>query len=68
MLNCFFGIGELRQILLGRQKNYLQGDGEMNALFSGIQRAQTPLGGLFPSEKIFFDKMTAVRTKAIFPL
>ena len=62
MLNCFLGFGKLRQILLGRQKNYLQGDGEMNALFSGIQRAQTPLGPLCFRKKIFFDKMTAVRT------
>ena len=34
------------QILLGRQGNYLQGDGEINALFSGIKGAQTPPGGL----------------------
>ena len=30
------------QILLGRQGHYLQGDGEINALFSGIKGAQTP--------------------------
>ena len=29
-------------MLLGRQGNYLQGDGEINALFSGIKGAQTP--------------------------
>ena len=32
-------------MLLGRQGHYLQGDGEINALFSGIKGAQTPLGG-----------------------
>ena len=35
---------ERRQILLGRRGNYLQGDGEINALFSGIKGAQTPWG------------------------
>ena len=30
------------QILLGRQGKYLQGDGEMNAMISGIKGAQTP--------------------------
>ena len=37
---------ERRQILLGRRGHYLQGDGEVNALFSGIKRAQTPPWGL----------------------
>ena len=31
-------------MLLGRKGNYLQGDGEMNALISGIKGAQTTLG------------------------
>ena len=45
-LNYIWGFGELRQILLGRRGHYLQGDGEINALFSGIKGAQTPpLGG-----------------------
>ena len=38
----FLGFGERRQILLGRRGLYLQGDGEINALFSGIKGAQTP--------------------------
>ena len=29
-------------MLLGRRGNYLQGDGEINTLFSGIKGAQTP--------------------------
>ena len=29
-------------MLLGRRGHYLQGDGEINALFSGIKGAQTP--------------------------
>ena len=33
-------------MLLGRWGHYLQGDGEINTLFSGIKGAQTPLGGL----------------------
>ena len=44
-INTFWG--ELAYIFgdfLGRQGNYLQGDWEMNALFSGIKGAQTPLG------------------------
>ena len=43
------GFGEQRKILLGRRGHYYQGDREINALFSGIKRAQTPpppLGGL----------------------
>ena len=43
-LNYFQGFGERRQILLGRRGHYLQGDGEINALFSGIKGAQTPWG------------------------
>ena len=42
---------ERRQILLGRRGNYLQEDGEINALFSGIQGAQTPLGVLWEGSK-----------------
>ena len=37
---------ERRQILLGRRGNYLQGDGETNALFSGIKEHIPPPGGL----------------------
>ena len=40
-LNYIWGNGERRQILLGRRGHYLQGDGEINALFSGIKGAQT---------------------------
>ena len=40
------------QILLGRRGHYLQGDGEIDALFSGIKGAQTPLGGLNGGESI----------------
>ena len=43
-LNYFYGFGERRQILLGRQGHNLQGGGEINALFSEIKGAQTPLG------------------------
>ena len=45
ILNYFYGFGERRQILLVRKGNYLQGSGEINALFSGIKGAQTPPGG-----------------------
>ena len=45
-LNYFKGFWEQRQILLARWGHYLQGDGEINALFSGIKGAQTPPGGL----------------------
>ena len=44
-LNYFLGFGERRQILLGRQGHNLHGDGEINALFSGIKGAQTPPQG-----------------------
>ena len=55
-LNYFEGFGEQRQILLGRQGHYLQGDGEIDALFSGIKGAQTPLGSSqsVPIQKHFF--------------
>ena len=43
-LNYFLGFGERLQILLGKQGHYLQGDGEINALFSRIKAAQTPGG------------------------
>ena len=50
------GIWGAKAYTLGRQGNYLQGDGEMNALFSGIKGAQTlpPPGGLIiqPSETV----------------
>ena len=41
-LNDFQGFWECRQMLLGRRGNYLQGFGEINALFSGVKVAQTP--------------------------
>ena len=43
-LNCFRDLGSKGKILLGRQENYFQGFWEINALFSGIKGAQTPLG------------------------
>ena len=42
--NCFWGFGERRQTLSGRRGHYLQEDGEINALFSGIKGAQSPWG------------------------
>ena len=39
-------LGSKDKILLGSRGNYFQGSGEINALFSGIKGAQTPLGGL----------------------
>ena len=39
-------LGRKGKILLGSRGNYFQGSGEINALFSGIKGAQTPLGGL----------------------
>ena len=42
----FRDLGSKGKILLGRRGNYFQGNGEINALFSGIKGAQTPLGGL----------------------
>ena len=46
-LNYFKGFLERRQIqiLLGRRGHYLHGDREINALFSGNKRAQTPPWG-----------------------
>ena len=45
MLVYFRDLGSKGKILLGRQGNYFQGSGEINALFSGIKGAQTPPGG-----------------------
>ena len=42
----FRDLGSKGKILLGSRGNYFQGSGEINALFSGIKGAQTPLGGL----------------------
>ena len=41
----FRDLGSKGKILLGSPGNYFQGSGEINALFSGIKGAQTPLGG-----------------------
>ena len=40
----FLGIWGAKANTLGRQENYLQGDGDMNAFFSGIKGAQIPWG------------------------
>ena len=47
-LNYFYGfyLGSKDKIILGRQGNYFQRFGEVDALFSGITGAQTPLGTL----------------------
>ena len=42
----FRDLGSKGKIFLGSQGNYCQGSGEIDALFSGIKGAQTPLGGL----------------------
>ena len=44
--SIFRDVGSKGKILLGSQGNYFQGSGEINALFSGIKGAQTPLGSL----------------------
>ena len=44
--SIFRDLGSKDKILLGSRGNYFQGSGEINALFSGIKGAQTPLGGL----------------------
>ena len=44
--SIFWDLGSKGKILLGSRGNYFQGSGEINALFSGIKGAQTPLGGL----------------------
>ena len=41
----FRDLGSKGKILLGSRGNYFQGSGEINALFSGIKGALTPLGG-----------------------
>ena len=41
----FRDLGSKGKILLGSRGNYFQGSGEINALFSGIKGAQTPLRG-----------------------
>ena len=49
-MSIFRDLGSKGKILLGSRGKYFQGSGEINALFSGIKGAQTPLGGL----NIFF--------------
>ena len=44
--SIFRDLGSKDKILLGSRGNYFQGSGEINAIFSGIKGAQTPLGGL----------------------
>ena len=44
--------GSKGKILLGSRGNYFQGSGEINALFSGIKGAQTPLGGLITAHSL----------------
>ena len=43
-MSIFRDLGSKGKILLGSRGNYVQGSGEINALFSGIKGAQTPLG------------------------
>ena len=43
-MSIFRDLGSKGKILLGSRGNYFQGSGEINALFSGIKGAQTPLG------------------------
>ena len=48
----FRDLGSKGKILLGSRGNYFQGSGEINALFSGIKGAQTPLGASsMPAQK-----------------
>ena len=46
-MSIFRDLGSKGKILLGSRGNYFQGSGEINALFSGIKGAGTPLGGLY---------------------
>ena len=46
--SIFRDLGSKDKILLGSRGNYFQGSGEINALFSGIKGAQTPLWGASP--------------------
>ena len=50
------------QILLGIRGHYLQGDGEINALFLGIKGAQTPPGGGLSDDivRVFKDGLIRV--------
>ena len=48
--------GSKGKILLGSRCNYFEGSGEINALFSGIKGAQTPLGGLINGLVPLFPK------------
>ena len=64
-LNNFYGFGEQRQILLGRRSHYLQGDGEINALFSGIKGAPTPPGG--PQVCMWFSYLNLRLILSFFP-
>ena len=48
MLVYFRDLGSKGKILLGSRGNYFQGSVEINALFSGIKGAQTPLGPQLP--------------------
>ena len=43
----FRDLGSKGKILLGSRGNYFQGSGEINALFSDIKGAQTPLGASY---------------------
>ena len=51
-MSIFRDLGSKGKILLGSRGNYFQGSGEINALFSGIKGAQTPLGGLNKFSKL----------------
>ena len=53
----FRDLGSKGKILLGGRGNYFQGSGEINALFSGIKGAQTPLGGLTGIICIFLSNL-----------
>ena len=51
-------LGTEGKILLGRRGNYFQGSGEIDALFSGIKGAQTPLGASPILTQTLYSKKT----------
>ena len=50
--SIFRDLGSKGKILLGSRGNYFQGSGEINALFSCIKGAQTPLGASLEDLKV----------------
>ena len=56
----FRDLGSKGKILLGSRGNYFQGSGEINALFSGIKGAHTPLGCLiYACPEVFLSSFIA---------